>query len=80
MRNSTGQMTWFLQKTNYVRKNGAIYENNNMNSLCICLEFLTLGKKNKQYNYKMFDLDWDFMLAQWLVNILGYMVPVATSQ
>lgn len=40
----------------------------------------TLGKKNKEYNYKMFDLDWDFMLAQWLVNILAYMVPVATSQ
>lgn len=39
-----------------------------------------IREKRIEYNYKMFSLDWDFMLAQRLVNISGYMVPVATSQ
>ena len=39
-----------------------------------------VGKKNKEFNYKMLDLDWDDMLVQGLVNILGSMVSAATTQ
>lgn len=38
-----------------------------------------VGEKNKEFNYKMLDLDWDDMLAQGLVNILGSMVSAATT-